>query len=37
MAVDLVHRATPCIASFKDGDQATVGVRWSENIEGFEI
>ena len=36
--MDLVHRSTPCVPSFNvDGDKATLGVRWSEYIEGFEI
>jgi hypothetical protein len=36
--MDLVHRSTPCVPSFNvDGDKATLGLRWSEYIEGFEI
>ena len=33
-----MYRATPCISSFDvDGDKATLGLRWSIYIYGFEI
>ena len=36
--MDLMHRATPCISLFDvDGDKATLGLRWSEYLDGFEI